>query len=157
MGFFFFINLQCIFGTRLQSYRFCSKEKWNQWNCFSEFFMISSSVLVCQRTPQDTRLIIMCSLFVTRSVLLILSLSASLGVSDNLLGRKPQTCSELVYSAKRHLCRKAYWLLWECNLTVLKDLCGSEHIFQISKLRWFCVWMCMLHVKWVTSKSIQCY
>ena len=105
--------------------------------------MIVSSVLVCQRTPQDTRLIIMCSPFVTRSVLLILSLSASLGVSDNLLRRKPLICSELVYSAKKYLCRKAYWLLWQCNLTVLKGLCGSEHIFWISKLRWFCVWMCI--------------
>lgn len=84
------------FGTRLQSYSSCSKENENQRNFISEFFMIISSVLVCQRTPQGTRLTVVCSPFVTRSVLLILSLSASLGVSDNLLRRKPLTCSELV-------------------------------------------------------------
>ena len=105
----FFLLIASVFWyTFAILHRFCSKENQNQWNCVSEFFMIVSSVLVCQRTPQDTRLIIMCSPFVTRSVLLILSLSASLGVSDNLLRRKPLICSELVYSAKKYLCRKAY-------------------------------------------------
>lgn len=117
--------------------------------------MIVSAVLVCQGTPQDTRLIVICSPSLTRPVLLIMNLSASLlPVPDDFLGRRSLTHSELVYWAKKkHLYRKAYWLLWEHNYT--EGSVWSEHIVQISKLRWFCVWMCMLHMKWITSKRDQ--
>lgn len=88
---FFFINCQCILVHVCNPTVFVQRRMITSGVLFLNFWW--AILLVCHHTPQDRRLIIVCSPFVTRSVLLILSLSASLGVSDNLLRRKPLTCS----------------------------------------------------------------